>query len=129
QLLRLNQQAANTTEKIDRLRDSMGQTGKKTGQVEKSMKKVNKTLGVSGKAFAAAAKGANNMGNQFTAAFKRIAKQVLIFSVIYRAIRGLQQYIGSSLRTNEEYAKSLATVRMNLKAAFAPIFQAVLPAI
>src|SRR5690606_35802453 len=59
----------------------------------------------------------------------RIAKQVLIFSVIYRAIRGLQQYISSSLRTNEEYAKSLAQVRMNLKAAFAPIFQEALPAI
>lgn len=129
QLLRLNQQAANTTEKIDRLRDSMGQTGKKTGQVEKSMKKVNKTLGVSGKAFAAAAKGANNMGNQFTAAFKRIAKQVLVFAVMYKAIRGFRDYMGSSLRTNEQYAKSLSAIRTNMLTAFQPIYQAILPAI
>lgn len=122
QLLKLNQQAEKTTNKINELRDS-------TNKTDKTLQKTNKTLGITGKAFAAAAKGANNMGNQFTAAFKRIAKQVLIFSVIYRAIRGLQQYISSSLRTNEEYAKSLATVRMNLKSAFAPIFQAVLPAI
>ena len=122
QLLKLNQQAEKTTNKINELRDS-------TNKTDKTLQKTNKTLGITGKAFAAAAKGANNMGNQFTAAFKRIAKQVLIFSVIYRAIRGLQQYISSSLRTNEEYAKSLAQIRMNLKAAFAPIFQAALPAI
>src|SRR5690606_29647464 len=82
-----------------------------------------------GSAFAAAGKSVGKMGNQFTMAFKRIAKQVLIFAVIYKAIRGLQDYIGSSLRTNDEYAKSLTQIQMNLKAAFAPIFQAALPAI
>src|SRR5690606_29722341 len=82
-----------------------------------------------GSAFKAAGKSAGKMGNQFTQAFKRIAKQVLIFAVIYKAIRGLQDYIGSSLRTNDEYTKSLTQIQMNLKAAFTPIFQAALPAI
>src|SRR5690606_1195953 len=97
--------------------------------MDKKMKAVAKSSTNLGRALKATGKSANSMGNQFTAAFKRIAKQVLIFSVIYRAIRGLQSYISSSLRTNQEYAKSFAQLQMNMKAAFNPIFQAALPAI
>lgn len=149
-ILRLTNTSDQTAAKIWRLEESLesaGQAAQKieppVTQVEKALTKTNQTFGVSGKqfkaaakgasqtgaAFAAAAKGAGKMGNQFTQAFRRIAKQVLIFSVLYRAVRGLQSYVGSSLRTNQEYAKSLTQIQMNLKAAFAPIFQAALPAI
>jgi len=104
-------------------------TSQELKKTDQKLKDVAKSANRSGSAFASAGKRAASMGNQFTAAFKRIAKQVLIFSVLYKAIRGFQEYVSSSLKTNDEYAKSLAQVRMNLKAAFAPIFQAVLPAI
>lgn len=149
-ILRMTKQSDDTAAKIWKLEDSLKSAGQAAqqveppvAQVEKKLKQTNRTLGVSGKQFKAAAKGAGitgtafaaagkragKMGNDFAAAFKRIAKQVLVFAVLYRAIRSLQDYIGSSLRTNDEYAKSLVQIRMNMKAAFAPIFQAALPAI
>lgn len=150
-ILRLTKRSDDAAQKIWRLEDSINSAGQAIGQqfeppvnrAERSVKRVNKSLidtdkrlkatareaNRTGKALASAGKSANKMGNQFTQAFKRIAKQVLIFAVIYKAIRGLQDYIGSSLRTNDEYAKSLAQIQVNLKAAFAPIFQAILPAI
>src|SRR5690606_2498318 len=123
-ILRLEKQSDSTAAKIWKLEDSLNNAGKAAqkveppmAQTEKTLQKTNKTIGTSGKQFKAAAKGATRMGsafkaagksagkmgNQFTQAFKRIAKQVLIFAVIYRAIRGLQDYIGSSLKTNDEY--------------------------
>lgn len=135
-VLRLEKQSDATAAKIWRLEDSIAQAGQATKQMkpplvdmDKKMKAVAKSSTNLGRALKATGKSANSMGNQFTAAFKRIAKQVLIFSVIYRAIRGLQSYISSSLRTNQEYAKSFAQLQMNMKAAFNPIFQAALPAI
>lgn len=149
-ILRLTKQSDSTAAKIWKLEDNLSSAGQAAQKVEqpveqteKALKKTNQTLNASGKrfkaaakgvtrlgsAFTAAGKGAGKMSNQFTQAFSRIAKQVLVFSVLYRAIRGLQSYVGSSLKTNEEYAKSLMQIQMNLKAAFAPIFQAVLPAI
>ena len=135
-ILRLEKQSDATAAKIWKLEDSIAQAGQATKQtkpplvdMDKKMKAAAKSSTNLGRALKATGKSANSMGNQFTAAFKRIAKQVLIFSVIYRAIRGLQSYISSSLRTNQEYAKSFAQLQMNMKAAFNPIFQAALPAI
>lgn len=149
-ILRLTKQSDSTAAKIWKLEDSLnsaGQAAQKVeqpvGQTEKALKKTNRTLNASGKQFKAAAKGvtrlgsaftaagksANIMGNQFTQAFRRIAKQVFIFAVIYKAIRGLQSYIGNSLRTNNEYVKSLNAIKTNLAVAFQPIYDAILPAI
>lgn len=102
---------------------------KTLNQTDKQLKATAKSAGRTNRALAATGKSANKMGNQFTQAFRRIAKQVLIFSVIYKAIRGLQNYIGSSLRTNNEYVKSLNAIKTNLAVAFQPIYDAILPAI
>lgn len=126
---KLAEKIANTEARILALTKSAQRTQDQMERLRGSTDGVNKTMDSARKQIDRVTKSTKSMGNQFTRAFKRIARQVLIFAVIYKAIRGLQDYIGSSLRTNDEYAKSLVQIRMNMKAAFAPIFQAALPAI
>lgn len=149
-LLRLTKQSDTTSSKIWKLEDSIKEVGDAANQtappvdnLDTKLKQTNKTLGRSGKQFKAAAKGAKvaggafllagrragKMGNQFTAAFQRIAKQVLVFAVLYKAIRGFMKYMGDSLKTNDQFAKSLNAIKTNLAVAFQPIFEAILPAI
>ena len=63
---------------------------------------------------------------------KRIAntfKSAFIFSVIYRGLTELRQYLGAMLGTNQQFTNSLNQVKANLAVAFQPIYQAALPAI
>jgi len=46
-----------------------------------------------------------------------------------RALMALGSYMFSCLKTNSQFSSSLSQIQMNLKAAFMPIYQAVLPAI
>ncbi|WP_206108669.1 hypothetical protein [Paenibacillus thiaminolyticus] len=69
------------------------------------------------------------MGNQFTQAFSRIMKQVFVFAVLYKAVRDFTEYLGSSLKTNAQYVASLNAIKTNLRVAFQPIYDAILPAI
>lgn len=149
-MLRLTKTSDDTSQKLWKLEDSMKAAGDATKQVDEPVKKLdtnlkrtNKTLntsdrslkraafgaGVAGKAFLSASNRVTNFGNQFTQAFSRIAKQVLVFAVLYKAIRGFQNYMGGSLKTNDEFVRSLNAIRTNLAVAFQPIFNAVLPAI
>lgn len=59
----------------------------------------------------------------------QIAKQVLIYSMVYRGIRMLSQGLTSALKTNDVFASSLNQIKVNMLTAFYPIYQAVLPAI
>ena len=149
-ILRLTKQSDRTAQQIWKLEDALNNAGqgaennrKSVNKSERSLKRKNRTLLETNKSFRAAAKGAGiasaaflaagrratEMGNQFTQAFRRIAKQVLIFSVLYKAIRSFQNYLGSSLRTNDEYVRSLNAIKTNLAVAFQPIYDAILPAI
>lgn len=132
-IIRLTRQSDTTSQKIWQLEDSLnavGKTARKSGEEsEKGFKRAASAAGSAGTAFKTAGKRVSDMGNQFTQAFNRIAKQVLIFAVIYRSIRTFQDYTSSALNTNEEFRRSLDQIRQNLKTAFQPIFNAVLPAI
>lgn len=49
--------------------------------------------------------------------------------LIKKAMDGLTNYIKSALRTNDEFMSSLNTVKTNLRVAFQPIYDFILPAI
>lgn len=156
-LIRLTQTSDKTAQKIWKLEDSLRHNADEANKAKKSWaallaglfgfgvgaNKANKALSQNSKnlknttneakktdaAVKKAGSSANVMGNQFTAAFSRIAKQVFVFAMMYKAIRGFQNYLGGSLRTNEQFVKSLNAIKTNLAVAFAPIYQAILPAI
>lgn len=59
----------------------------------------------------------------------QIAKQVLIYSMIYKGIRLMSQGLMSGLKTNDQFNQSLNQIKVNLLTAFYPIYEYILPAI
>lgn len=149
-LLRLTQTSDKTAKKIWELEDSLNNAGQAATQVNKPvqnlgqkmiqtnkpLKQAKGNLDQAAKAatkasssFGAAARSSTRMGNSFTQAISRILKQVFVFAVIYKAIRSFNDYMGSALKTNAQFAASLNAIQTNLRVAFQPIYEAILPAI
>ncbi|CAH8249028.1 hypothetical protein WJ0W_006215 [Paenibacillus melissococcoides] len=149
-LLRLTQTSDKTAQKIWELEDKLKDAGKAADQAEKPVEKLGskliqankplkpmrsnldkaaKAAAGAGGAFGAAGTRAGKMGNQFTAAFSRVLKQVFVFAALYKAVRSFTEYLGSSLKTNAQYVASLNAIKTNLRVAFQPIYDAILPAI
>jgi len=40
-------------------------------------------------------------------AFTRVLRQIFVFAVLYKAIRGMIDYTGAALMTNQEFVNSL----------------------
>lgn len=67
--------------------------------------------------------------NMLNKSFVRILKRIFIFNLIYKMIRGLINYLNGALSTNKQFVNSLNTIKTNLKVAFQPIYEFILPAI
>lgn len=149
-LLRLTQTSDKTAQKIWELEDRLKGASEAASQAEKPAQKLgsrlvqaNKPLKPlkanldkaakaavgAGTSFNTAGRNAGKMGNQFTQAFSRILKQVFVFAVLYKAVRDFNEYLFSSLKTNQQFAASLNAIKTNLRVAFQPIYDAILPAI
>jgi len=121
---------------IDRVKEAASQASGSTERLEKSSsragKAAQKTSGhisrVGDSARGATGKIAGYaIGMQ--RAFTRVLKQIFVFALLYKAIRGMTEYVGSALQTNQAFSNSLAQVKTNLQVAFMPIYQAILPAL
>ncbi len=66
-----------------------------------------------------------NFGKRIMSTFK----SAFVFSVIYRGLSELRQYLSAMLGTNQQFTNSLNQVKANLAVAFQPVYQAALPAI
>ncbi|GKV55969.1 hypothetical protein NCCP2222_19160 [Sporosarcina sp. NCCP-2222] len=135
-LLRLQNSADKTKNKMTQLNDGMNNAGKNADKAERPVRKLSGSLGKAekaakrtGSAFSLAGNQGNNMARSFQMALTRILKQVLVFAILYKAIRGFTSYMGSALKTNNDFMHSLGQIRTNLQVAFMPIYQAILPAI
>lgn len=135
-LLQLNKRADQTKSKMSQLADGMNNAGRNANKSEQPMRRLGGTLGRTEKAarrtgnsFLFAGRQGNSMGNSIQRALTRILKQVFVFTLLYKAIRGFTSYVGSALRTNDQFMHSLNQVRTNLQVAFMPIYQAILPAL
>ncbi|WP_160045579.1 phage tail protein [Paenibacillus sp. USDA918EY] len=149
-LLRLTQSSDKTSKKIWDLEDSLKGAGEAAAEAEKPMKSLGQKVIQANKplqsakgnldraakaaagaesSMSSAGRGADRMGNSMTRAFSRILKQVFVFAVLYKAIHSFNEYLLGSLSTNAQFAASLNAIRTNLRVAFQPIYEAILPAI
>lgn len=125
-IARLTQRSDETAKAIWKIEDAMEQAGKAS---EGASKAIDKSSSRMDGAFTGVAKSATNMANQITYAIKRVLRRVLLFGVMYKALRGFIGYMSSALKTNSQFARSMDIIRTNLKVAFQPIYQYILPAI
>lgn len=89
--------------------------------------KLVKTLGKNG-----VGKQFDNLTNKVQTFGKRITKlisAVAVFNLIRRGLTSLRNGFMSILKSNDSFNQSLAQIKGNLMTAFAPIYNAVLPAI
>lgn len=59
----------------------------------------------------------------------RMAKTALFFRIFRTGFTNLRNYLGELLKSNELFTRSLAQTKGNLKTAFMPVYDAIMPAI
>ena len=77
------------------------------------------------KRYRAATKSVRHFGSRF----KEIVSGALVFNLISAGLRNVTQYFGKALNSNDEYKKSLASLKGALLTAFQPIYEVAVPAI
>lgn len=77
------------------------------------------------KRYRAATKSVRHFGSRF----KEIVSGALVFNLISAGLRNVTQYFGKALNSNDEYKKSLASLKGALLTAFQPVYEVAVPAI
>ncbi|WP_352420728.1 hypothetical protein [Proteiniborus sp.] len=121
-MLRYANASDNTRTKIEKLEQSTQKAKNTTKEAGKQFEKAGEQAQKSGKKI-------NGFATMLNRSFMRILRRIFIYNLIYKAIRGLINYISSALKTNKEYSNSLNQIKTNLRVAFQPIYDFILPAI
>ena len=74
-------------------------------------------------------KQATKPARRFATRFREIVSGALVFNLISAGLRGVTQYFGSALKSNDQFTNSLAKLKGALLTAFQPIYEVVLPAL
>lgn len=107
----------NDTTALNRMKDEAG------GYAERLAQAKNETRGIS-----PAAEAASKHMEQFTNRIKVLARRVLVFSLITKALRSLKDYMWSAIQTNENAMASIAKLKAALMTLAQPIVNVVIPA-
>ena len=136
EILRTEERMLRYAEKSDKLRLEIEKLEQSTRQLERSTGRAGRATERASRGFTRAGESARRaqgpvagFANVLHRSLMRVLRQVFIFAVLYKAIRGMIDHLGSALRTNEAFVNSLNQVKTNLQVAFMPIYQAVLPAL
>ena len=108
--------------------------------VEKAQRRAQKAAEKASQASSKAARkmakdsshSVSSMGSAFEKVGKTIArslKAVFVTAVLYKFFKAFKDNITGAMSKNKEFAKSLNAIKANLKVAFTPIIEAVMPLI
>lgn len=73
--------------------------------------------------------GANKTLERFARRLASIATAVFVFNILRRALTNFTNYLGSAIKRNEDFVRSLAIIKGNLLTAFQPILDIAIPAL
>ncbi|KAK8835462.1 hypothetical protein M9Y10_004566 [Tritrichomonas musculus] len=139
-------------EKAGNLRDRIHETNQalnnirsdKVSKMSESFSRLSDTLkskfqnisSLFGRTFSAAISSVSSPLRSLIRGFERLGRRilrlsglVLVFNVIRSSLRGLRDYLGGVLQTNDVFIKSLGQIKSNLMTAFYPVYQYILPAL
>ena len=80
------------------------------------------------KGISPAAQAASKQMDKFVSHVKTLAKRVLVFSLITKALRTLKSYMWSAIQTNDKAMKAVAKLKGALRTLAQPIVNVVVPA-
>lgn len=125
-----------TAAALNNLDSSTGATGSRMGRfsgildrVKAKLQQLKDRFRQTGNEASRSSGKVAGFGNMLSKSFMRVLKRIFIYNLIYKAIRGLMSYMGSAMKTNSQFASSLNTIQTNLRVAFQPIYDFILPAI
>lgn len=95
------------------------------GEIEKAFAKLTPKVKETSKEVNRAGQGFERFSNRI----KLLARNVFVFNIVNKGLRAMRDVLGTAIMQNEEFAHSLAQIKGNLYTAFAPVWQALLPAI
>lgn len=105
------------TSKLERMREKAGDLATRLAEAKKS------TKGMSDAAKAVAAQV-----DKFSKRVKTLAKRVLVFSLITRALRAFKDYVWESIQTNTEAMAAVAKLKGALLTLAQPLLNVLIPA-
>src|SRR5690606_14920200 len=129
-------QSQETGKKMENMGNAAQGTGGRLSQLSSTIKKV--TMSMFGlnwikRIFSHETDRASNATSNFSNTLNRlsrtIARNLIVYGLIIKGLRGMMSYMWSALKTNQQFAHSLNVIRTNLMVAFQPIYSFVLPAL
>ncbi|OFS21560.1 hypothetical protein [Clostridium sp. HMSC19A10] len=125
--------AGNESKKTSQKLKNLGSNTKKVSEHTRSLgnriSRLIPKLKLFGSASKNAGKNVNNMNYGLGMVMKQMMLWMLILPTISSGIKALGTGLLNNLKTNQQFATSLAHIQTNLMVAFTPIYQAILPAI
>lgn len=120
-------EAQQLQQEIDNLKSKLSQTQDEANQLKNELidilnQKKNSKLGSQ---FEELGKKINKVGTKIA----RLIISVAVFDIIRKGLSALKDSFFSLLKTNSNFSSSLNQIKANLMTAFAPIYNAILPAI
>lgn len=132
-LVAKNKELANEIENVGDKADDAGNKFNKMGNSAKKAGKSIFNLSWLKRMFTNESKNAtnaaSNFGNTMSRVSRMIARNLIVYGLIIKGLKGMIDYMWSALKTNQQFAHSLNVIRTNLLVAFQPIYSFVLPAL
>ena len=126
--------SASSSNAVQKFTSKAGNTIKKV--IGNSLNKVksiaSKTFGTVSNKFKGISKavvGVSKPVERLGSSIKRAAKSVLLMAGLYAVFKGFKEKVSEACKKNEEFNKSLNSVKANLNVAFTPIMKAIMPAL
>ena len=121
-----SKKAASGIENVGRKAQTTGenikQATKRTNDLKKNLGKVDNSSKSSGKNF-------HSMNYGIGMVMRQMFTWMIILPAIVKMLSAMGTGLLNNLKTNQQFASSLAQIKTNLMVAFTPIYQAILPAI
>lgn len=125
-----------TSKRIKSMSNAAQGTGGRLSQLSSTIKKVTMSMfglnwikRIFSRETDRASNATSNFSNTLNRVSRTIARNLIVYGLIIKGLRGMMSYMWSALKTNEQFAHSLNVIRTNLLVAFQPIYEFVLPAL
>lgn len=125
----LGEQIKNVGINADGSGEKMNRLSKNTVKAGESAKKATQNTRTFGDEMKKSGFKALGFASMINKSFMTILKRIFIYNMIMKGIRGIMSHMGAALNTNREFINSLNTIKTNLRVAFQPIHDFILPAL
>lgn len=128
-LQRVNTKLEQTQNSASNASKGVNNLGNKSSNTKNKLSSLNGALNKLGIGNKKTKSGMDNLMSTMKRYARMIVINRLLIASLARGIRSLLSSMVATLKTNSQFSNSLAQIQTNLRVAFTPIYQAILPAI